>query len=356
MKEVLYLAKEINLEHNQNIFSFNFAAIDYVNPEDNRHFFMLENYDAGWNEAGSDRRAIYFNVPPGNYVFRVKAVNSYGVWAEKSISIVITPPWWSNWWLRIATAIFIVAALYGLIRWRLHKNFKLKLEQAEKNKQLAELKHKAAELEMQALRSQMNPHFIFNSLNSINRFILQNNKSQASEYLTKFSRLVRLILQNSQAAFISLESELESLGLYLALEALRFDYHFDYTIDVEDDLDLSVIKLPPMIIQPYIENAIWHGLMHKREKGHLVIQLRQENESLLCRIIDDGIGRKKAAELRSKSASSHKSMGMRITADRMAILQEEKQTDCYIEINDLVLADGTAGGTEVTLKIPIHYA
>src|SRR4030095_410376 len=118
------------------------------------------------------------------------------------------------------------------------------------------------------LRAQMNPHFIFNSLNSINMFILENNKLQASEYLSKFSRLVRLILQNSQKILIPLEKELEALQLYLELEALRFDQSFEYKILMDDEVDTSVLRVPPLIIQPYAENAIWHGLMHKKEKGH----------------------------------------------------------------------------------------
>jgi LytS/YehU family sensor histidine kinase len=231
-------------------------------------------------------------------------------------------------------------------------------ELAENELQIQQLedKNQLAELEMQALRAQMNPHFIFNSLNSINHFILQNDKAQASEYLTKFSRLIRLILQNSQVPLIPLESELESLHLYLELEAVRFDHQFEYKIIVDNDVDTGVLKVPPLIIQPYAENAIWHGLMHKGKNGHLGIKLFQENDSVLCfKITDDGIGRSKSAELKSKSASTHKSMGMRITADRIAILQQKIQLDKTIEITDLVLPDGSAGGTEVLLKVPVMY-
>src|SRR6478735_11660647 len=142
------------------------------------------------------------------------------------------------------------------------------------------LKQKSSELEMQALRAQMNPHFIFNSLNSINRFILQNNREQASEFLTKFSKLVRMILQNSQASSITLDSELESLGLYLDLEAVRFDHKFEYKISYPKDLDIEVLKVPPLIIQPYTENAIWHGLMHSEEKGQLDIDVSEDDDYL----------------------------------------------------------------------------
>jgi hypothetical protein len=231
----------------------------------------------------------------------------------------------------------------------------LDLQKLESEKTRKELQQRALELEMQALRAQMNPHFIFNSLNSINRFILQSNKAQASEYLTKFSRLIRLILQNSQLALITLESELESLQLYMELEAVRFEHHFEFDVKVQPTVDVSAIKVPPLIIQPYAENAIWHGLMHKTEKGHLRINIFEDGNMLNCKITDDGIGRKKAAELKSKSASAHKSMGMKISADRIALMHKKKELEMHVTIIDLMLADGSPGGTEVLLKIPMQY-
>jgi LytS/YehU family sensor histidine kinase len=242
-----------------------------------------------------------------------------------------------------------------VIRYRTQQRFKLQLERSEKETQLAEMRQKSIEMEMQALRAQMNPHFIFNSLNSINRFILQNNRLQASEYLTKFSKLVRMILQNSQASLITLESELESLGLYLEMEALRFNYHFEYKVSFPDDMDIEVLKVPPLILQPYVENAIWHGLMHKEEKGQLDIEVSEEGDHLYFRITDNGIGRKKASELASKSATKHKSMGLRITANRIAMMQNSNGDESPVKINDLVEPDGTAAGTEVVIKMPLLY-
>jgi len=236
---------------------------------------------------------------------------------------------------------------------RLEHNLELQKIESEKTK--AELQQQSTELEMQALRSQMNPHFIFNSLNSINRFILQNNKAQASEYLTKFSKLVRMILQNSQSSLITLESELEALKLYLEMESLRFNYHFSYEISVPNDLDISVLKVPPLIIQPYVENAIWHGLMHKEEKGQLDIEVSQESNYLFLKITDDGIGREQAATRAVKSVTKHKSMGLRITADRIAMIQNLNGNESPITINDLVNADGNAAGTEVVIKMPVIY-
>jgi sensor histidine kinase YesM len=229
----------------------------------------------------------------------------------------------------------------------------LKLQEIESERAKAELRQQAAELEMQALRAQMNPHFIFNSLNSINRFILQNNKVQASEYLTKFSRLVRMILQNSQESLITLENELETLKLYLDLETLRFENRFDFKISVPKDLDIDVLKVPPLIIQPYTENAIWHGLMHKENKGLLNIEVSQQNDQLFVKVTDDGVGRKQAAALSSKSATKHKSVGLKITAERIAMMQSEKGNESTVTINDLVNADGSAAGTEVVIKMPV---
>ena len=352
----------ITLKHKQNNLAFNFAAVDYRSPETNKYFTILENYDNTWREARGDKSSFYLNVPPGKYVFRVKAFNSDGIKSEKAIIIILDPPWWSRWWFRIAAALCLFALIYGIIRWRLQQKFRLRLERFQKETQLADMRQKTAELkqqgtelEMQALRAQMNPHFIFNSLNSINRFILQNNRTQASEYLTKFSKLVRLILQNSQASLIPLESELESLELYLNLEALRFNYHFDYKISVQKDMDISALQVPPLILQPYVENAIWHGLMHKEEKGQLDVEVSEENDRLYFKITDNGIGREKAAAMASKSATKHKSMGLRITADRIAILQESEALTSPVTIHDLVNPDGIAAGTEIVIKMPVIY-
>ena len=254
---------------------------------------------------------------------------------------------------KIYAGSLVAFALLGAILFR-NLSLKRKNEKLQNEKNQSVLRNQATELEMQALRAQMNPHFIFNSLNSINRFILQNNKAQASEYLTKFSKLIRLILQNSQAALIPMESELESLELYLDLEAVRFNHHFEYRISVSKNLDVTAVLVPPLMIQPYAENAIWHGLMHKEEKGQLDIEVGLENDLLLLRIRDDGIGRKQASMLASKSATRNKSMGLKITADRLAILQSESNHSSAT-INDLVHADGGAAGTEVIIKIPAVY-
>jgi len=139
------------------------------------------------------------------------------------------------------------------------------------------------------------------------------------------------------------------------MEALRFNYHFTYKISIPDDLDVEVLKVPPLILQPYAENAIWHGLMHKEEKGQLDIEISQEDDHLYFKVADNGIGRKKASELASKSATRHKSAGLRITANRIAMIQNSNGLESPVKINDLTEPDGTAAGTEVIIKMPVLY-
>lgn len=345
----------IKLNYNQDIFSIGFAGIHFSNPNQNTHLYKLEGYDSDWRRAGAERTAYYFNIPPGHYTFRVRVGNNEDVWAESAVKIIIIPAWWQSNYAKIAAVLLLIAMVYLGMRWRIRQQFKRQLEKSHTDQQLSELKRRSAELEMQALRSQMNPHFIFNSLNSINRFILQNNKSLASEYLTKFSRLIRYILQNSEQTQIPLSNELQALELYLELESVRFEQHFSYSLTVDPRLDTEEVMVPPLIIQPYCENAIWHGLMHKEEKGQLDIFITREGSQLQYIIRDDGIGRAKAKALKSKSGNTHKSMGMHITAGRMDLLRKNGPHLASIKINDLVYPDGAAAGTEVILKIPLRY-
>jgi LytS/YehU family sensor histidine kinase len=222
----------------------------------------------------------------------------------------------------------------------------------EKEMERSQLIAQRTELEMQSLRAQMNPHFIFNSLNSINRFILQNNKAEATEYLTKFSRLIRMILNSSSNASVSLAEDLEALQLYLELESVRFEKKFCYKIECDPEIDTDFIQVPSMLLQPFVENAIWHGLMNKEGEGHLWININREDSTLICTITDDGIGRRRAAELEKRSGK-HKSMGMKITESRIAMMQEMVGAGKSVEVRDLVDTEGRAGGTEVVLKIPV---
>ena len=215
-----------------------------------------------------------------------------------------------------------------------------------------ELRHKTSEMEMQALRAQMNPHFIFNCLNSINRFIMKNESQAASDYLTQFSRLIRLVLNNSKKAWIPLEDEMDMLKLYLDMERLRFKGVFNYDLFCEEGVDPSSLLIPPLLLQPFVENAIWHGLMHKKENGFVSISFRVENDILHCTVIDNGIGRSAAANAGSKSSQAHKSMGIQITRERLALINGDVNDEkVAFNVEDMTDETGRASGTKVNLSI-----
>jgi LytS/YehU family sensor histidine kinase len=205
---------------------------------------------------------------------------------------------------------------------------------------------------MQAMRAQMNPHFIFNCLSSINRFILKNETEAASDYLTKFSRLIRMVLTNSTKTFITLEDELDMLKLYLDMERLRFKDSFDYSITFTNSIDADNIFVPPLLLQPFVENAIWHGLMHKAEgQGKLEVALNIEDKILTCIIADNGVGREKAAAYKSKSAEKQKSMGLTITAKRLSLLNKDLGEQTSFKFEDIRDEEGKPAGTRVILKM-----
>ena len=214
---------------------------------------------------------------------------------------------------------------------------------------------KLKEIEMRALRAQMNPHFIFNCLGSINRYIVKSDTKTASNYLTKFSKLIRLILDNSSSDHISLEAEIQTLQLYLDMESLRFDHVFEYEIQKDDNVDECNLQLPSMLIQPYVENAIWHGLLQKEERGKLWIRFKKINGHLLqAEIEDNGIGRKKAAQLKSKELIRHKSYGMQMSSDRIEIINHLYQLKNSVSIHDLTDEKGNATGTKIVVQIPVN--
>jgi len=257
-------------------------------------------------------------------------------------------------WIRnILIICLAILLLLGIV---IYRNIALnrKNERLRNERYQSELQRKTADLEMQALRAQMNPHFIFNCLNSINRFILKNETQEASDYLTKFSRLIRMVLVNSKNKLISLDDELHMLKLYLDMERLRFKNSFSYGISFVDSIDEENMFVPPMLLQPFAENAIWHGLMNKQEEGHLEISFAMEDDDiLLCKISDNGIGREAASLIKSKSTENQKSMGLKITKERLDLVNGNDRKHTYFEVEDLFDEDGKAAGTSVILRIRI---
>ncbi|HAO50003.1 MAG TPA: hypothetical protein DCR35_12250 [Runella sp.] len=236
-------------------------------------------------------------------------------------------------------------------------NRKLRLKNKDledKNEIIKEVTHKIQATEITALRAQMNPHFIFNCLNSIQLYTAQNNTEKATDYLNKFSRLIRLVLENSRSEKVSLENELETLRLYMEMEAMRFRGKVNAFINIAQNVDKDSIQIPPLLLQPFVENAIWHGLMHKEEGGIIRIEVTQPKENLLrFDITDDGVGREKAAEFKSKSATQNKSFGMKVTAERIELINQLYNTATQVQIIDLKNKQGEATGTKVVVEIPI---
>lgn len=251
----------------------------------------------------------------------------------------------------IISLIIIVALILYTYQQRL-KNQKLLLAKNDEIK-MSNLQEQLTTLEIKALRAQMNPHFLFNSLNSINTMILQDENENASRYLAKFSKLVRLMLENSEYPQVSLKSELAMLSSYIEIEAIRFDDKIDFITIVDNAIDQETTFLPSMVLQPFVENAIWHGLLHKEEKGLLTIIIKKVSNQLECKIIDNGIGREKSLNIQSQGNMKKKSMGIKITTDRLMLLTRQN-VDEVIHIIDLKDQNNNPVGTQVNIIIPIQ--
>lgn len=365
LAQSLDYTKSIDLNYDQNFFSFGFSALSYFQSERNQYAYRLVDFNKDWVNVGNKPLAVFSNVPPGDYQLQVKGSNNDGIWSDvKTISIHISPPFWQTWWFRLLVWGLIITVIVTMYRFQLERNTlkarleaeeaKRKQKEAELNEKEAAFKLKISETEMAALRSQMNPHFIFNCLNSIQYFTARNESDKASEYLTKFSRLIRLVLENSKSERVTLENELETLRLYIEMEAMRFPQKLQYQIQLADQIESESIQIPPLLLQPFVENAIWHGLMHKNEGGTVRVVVEQPQHDLLhVEIIDDGVGRQKAAEYKSKSATKRKSFGMKITADRIAMINQLYKTHTQINVVDLTDTAGKPSGTQVIIQIPI---
>ena len=249
--------------------------------------------------------------------------------------------------------ILICAGLFAYVFWQKLKTRKL-LENKDNELKEVNYRQQMSELEMKALRAQINPHFLFNCMNSINRMILDGANEQASVYLAKFSKLMRLILENAETSTVSLQNELTLLESYIQLESLRFKGKIDYKITVDENIDRDATYLPSMVLQPFVENAIWHGLLHKStpEKGIIEITVKEENNRLYCAIQDNGVGREKAREFAEQSMLKTKSLGVKITEDRLRLLSKDGW-EKLINIIDLKDSWNGALGTRVEIFIPI---
>lgn len=339
----------LSLPYNQNHLTFDFTGINLSNPDFLKYQYLLENFDETWVRETEANFATYSNLPYGNYIFKVKAKSKEGVWSEEAtFSFEIRPPYYLTWWFFLLVIIVLIGTIYGIVKVRSRTILREKETEGLKNKA------KMLSLEQQTLNASMNRHFIFNALNSIQFYINTQDKKSANQYLSDFARLVRKNLDSSQTNLVYLYEELERLELYLSLEKMRFPDKFGYKLKVSDELDMYQQKIPSMLLQPFVENSIWHGILPSHKPGVVTIDIQVVNEDDLLFIIEDnGIGINNSIKNKNGHLKSHVSKGMEITRSRIELLRKMTNQNFYIngpfEVYD---ANNEVRGTRVEIMLP----
>lgn len=331
----------IRLTRNENDLRFTFTTLRYQ-PASATHFRYKLTGHPEWIDLNTGNELNLTNLKSGDYELMVQNGDAAGRWNPQAatITFAIAPTWYETDWFRALLVLSLLGALYGFYRMRI-----------DQERRKSELTRQRAEAETRALRAQMNPHFIFNCMNTIDAYILTNRPDAASLFLQKFSRLVRQVLENSRETLISVEQEIDTLTLYIELEEERAEHRFSHTITMEPDA--SDYLIPPLLLQPFVENAILHGLRHKTNgAGLLLIRIQKGVDQLHCHIEDNGIGRTKAASLTPQTNSRHfRSLGSTVTAERINSLQAIYGVDATCIITDQNPTDQT--GTVVDLWLPL---
>jgi len=335
-------------------YSHNNVSIYYQNndiwnaPKIYYEYSYLE--DGSWTPALTNPILIQ-NISPGEYEVKLRASLDKETWtnAPNNAMVAVRKPWWKKTWFYGLLA--LLAIISGYIFYSFYKKIQ---DQQEEEKKYEEAIKKVSEIEMKALRAQMNPHFMFNSLNSINNFILKNDQENASDYLTNFAQLMRIILENSRHEWVSLESELKALRLYINMEKLRFENAFFFHEEISEDLNQLTTVVPPMLIQPYIENAIWHGLLPKKDgRSELTLKISKDNGHLSILVEDNGIGRAQSQKNKSKFNFNKKSFGMKIISERIKMINDIYQLDASVKIEDKSEISANELGTRVLLSMKL---
>jgi len=336
---LLAINQPVQLSYKQNFLTIEFALLNFSNLQQTNYYYRLTAVDKDWVNAANKRFASYTNLEPGEYIFSVKADNGHDTSPTATFNIIITPPFWNS--LLFKLTCLLVAGL--LISWL----FKKRIQTVRKE---AGMKQEIAETQMMALRAQMNPHFIFNCLNSIDNLIQEDEKEKATLYLAKFAKLIRSILENSKNKVVSCWKDIETLKLYLELEELRCDKKFSYKINIADEILNGDYKVPPLVIQPFVENAIHHGLLNKidPDKKLTIDVIAGEHHIYYC-IRDNGVGRVKAAAYKEINKPTHESMGMQITTERINLFNQNKNGS--VKITDLVNEFNEPVGTKVEVEL-----
>jgi ligand-binding sensor domain-containing protein/two-component sensor histidine kinase len=333
------------LPYKHNNITFEFGAIEPARPSLVRYQYMLEGYDKDWNPVTEKSSANFGNMNEGRHVFKVKAMSPDGIWSKPiSYSFTVLPPYWRTWWFRSLYIIGFIALLFLLIR--------LRINVVRKNEQRKVLHEKELlEMEARALRAQMNPHFIFNCLNSIKALMQKQETEKGVIYLTTFSKLIRTLFHNSDKRQISLYDEIETCKLYTQLEAMRLNGKLTYSINIDPNLDLKSVMVPALIIQPFIENAIWHGIVPK-DAGTINITISGDEYKIVCEVEDNGIGREMSKRNRPITPTIHESKGVHLSQQRLNLQKILDDTSGTIEIIDKY-ESSLATGTKVRLTFTL---
>ncbi len=331
---------EYHLDYAQNNIKIKFTAIDFQHPKDMLYAYQMEGVNSGWISTTSNE-AQYPVIAEGTHLFKVKAKSINSTWSDEiEMKFNIAKPYWKTWWFRLLTILITFGILTSIA-------FTI----AYATRKRTELRENLKASQLTALRAQMNPHFIFNSLNSIQDFIMREDKRSANYYLSQFSKLMRNILNMSTIQEVTLEQEIETLNFYLRLEALRFEKGFEYNIEVADDIDREMSMLPSLVLQPYVENAIKHGLMHKKGDKRLDIRFNKNNNILVCEVEDNGVGIARSKEIKAENKRLYPSKAMNIIKERMAIINSSSENKLSVKINDLKDQANQPSGTKVVISI-----
>ncbi|MCU0374307.1 MAG: histidine kinase [Chitinophagaceae bacterium] len=340
---------ELYLESDENNIAIDFSVLSFRNVKAINVQYKIN--EQPWQALEPDNRLLLLSaLAPGRYVVQIEAGNEDG-WVSKAplvFTFRVKNPIYRQYWFLLLMGIAAVALVYSWFYFRLKREQK---ENALKTKQML-LEQELQRSKMASIKSQMNPHFFFNALNTIQSFIYTNEKNLAVSYLNQFSELTRMILDMSNQDLISLSDEIKSLTLYLDLETQRFEEKLKYEILIDPELQPDFFLLPPMLVQPYVENAIKHGLLHSKLPWHLSIAFRKTLNGLEVAVEDNGIGRKKSGQLNANRQKHHQSFAMKANEKRLEILNKGLNNDISVEIIDKENEWGAASGTKVVLKVP----
>lgn len=315
---------KISLPYNKNSVLIEFSNIDFSSSPSTQYLFKLDGLETQWNKASNfQRQATYSKLRPGSYVFKIKSVNlGFGETSEKAlVSLEIEPPFWDTIWFET----FIFLLVVGLVSVSVSYFVNRSLRESS-------LRQKLSNAQLVALRTQMNPHFIFNSLNAIQGLIIRSDVVKATQFTAKFSKLIRKVLENSEKQLVLLQEEIENLNLYLSVESIRFDGRFDYTIDQSDEI--LFIEIPSLVIQPVVENIIWQNLGQSNAIKKIAIQFFRENDNVCCTIKHNVDG----TLVKSSLTLPEKAVGMKLTASRLAMISSGSkiiETDIIDELGGI---------------------